>query len=83
MDNNEAMLKLLEAIKQNQDRIIENQKKQLEIANKQLERSNRQVEESLSLQREGMQKFRTISFIAIPGILFCILLIMWLIWRYL
>lgn len=82
MEQHDAILKLLEAIRQNQDRIIDNQEKQLEIAARQLERSNRQVEESLGLQKEGLKKFRMVTFLAVPGILFCILLIVYLLWRY-
>ena len=43
----------------------------------------KQVAESIDLQKQAMGRFRTISRIAIPGILLCIALLVYLVARYL
>ncbi len=65
-------------IRDNQQKALQQQQEQLDIARKQLERSNHQVSESIDLQKQAMARFKIISMIAIPGILLCIGLIIYL-----
>ena len=62
---------------------IEKQDEHIALAQQQLDRARTQVEESLNLQREAMAKQKTIIRIALPGVLACIALIIYLIVRYL
>ena len=45
--------------------------------------AGRQVAESIELQRQAVDRFKTVSRIAIPGIVLCVVLIVYLIARYL
>jgi hypothetical protein len=47
-----------------------------------LERQRTQIEESLKLQREAVNRTRTIARLAIPAILVCIAAIAYLVVRY-
>lgn len=73
---------LLIEIRDNQKRALDRQEEQLAIAREQAERSKRQIEESLDLQRAAVNKTTMITRIAVPGILFCIALIVYLLLRY-
>lgn len=63
--------------------IRDNQKEHIALARAQVERSNRQIEESIALQKEAVARTKTITWIAFPGILFCIALVLYLVFRYL
>ena len=52
------------------------------LAEEQLRKSQEQIEESVGLQREALRRQRTISLIAIPGILACIAAIAYLVLKY-
>lgn len=75
--------RLLTEIRDNQRTALERQERQLAIAEQQLERSRAQVEESIDLQRQAIDRVRRISRIAVPGLIFCFALIIYLIVRYL
>ena len=66
----------------NQKRSIEMQAEHLAIAQAQLERAKTQVAESLTLQREAVQKQKMLMRIVMPIIVFCIILIVYLILKY-
>ena len=83
LSDNDQIKDLLVEIRDNQRLSLKQQKEDLEIAKQQIERSRGQVQESIELQRQAIDKVKTISRIAIPGILFCIVLIVYLVARYL
>jgi hypothetical protein len=74
---------LLVEIRDNQRLSLKRQQEHLEIAREQIERSRGQVQESIDLQRQAMDRFRKVSWIAGPAILLCIVLIVYLVVRYL
>lgn len=74
---------LLEQIRDGQARALETQEQHLDVARQQLARAQRQVEESLALQREAVAKQKTITRIALPLLLGCVALIVYLIVAYL
>ena len=74
---------LLTEIRDTQRESLAKQEEHLTLAHEQLERSRAQVDESIGLQRQAMARFKTLSFIALPAILLCIALIVWLIARFL
>ena len=73
---------VLDEIRDNQKRSIEMQTEHLSIAQAQLERAKTQVAESLTLQREAIQKQKMLLRVAMPVIVFCIILIVYLIFKY-
>ena len=82
MTDLDEIQKLLIEIRDNQNESLKNQQEHIDLSKKQLERAKAQVEESIGLQREAIAKQRTITRIAIPGILLCIAAILYLIIRY-
>lgn len=78
MNTEEELKQILIEIRDNQHKALQQQRDHLEIARKQLERSNTQVNESIGLQKQAMARFKLISMIAIPIILLCIGLIIYL-----
>jgi len=74
---------LLIEIRDNQRLSLQRQEEHLAIAREQIERSRTQVEQSITLQRQAIDRVRRISRIAIPGIILCIVLIVYLMVRYL
>ncbi len=83
MSDKDAIRDLLVEIRDNQRSSLEQQKEHLQIAREQIERSRGQVQESMELQRQALDKGKKVSRIALPGILFCIVLIVYLVVRYL
>ncbi len=73
---------LLTEIRDNQREALKLQREQLAIAEAQLERSRTQVSESIELQRQAVNRFKTVSRIAVPGIALCIGMIVYLLVRY-
>lgn len=82
MESNHQIIDLLQQIRDNQRLSLEKHEEQLAIARAQIERSKNQVEESIALQRQAMARFKKVSLIAFPGILFCIGMILYLVVRY-
>jgi hypothetical protein len=74
---------LLTEIRDTQRLALQRQEEQLELAREQLERARGQVAESIDLQKQAMARFKTVSRIAIPGIILCVVLIIYLMVRYL
>jgi len=82
--NDEAEIKaLLSEIRDNQRIALERQAEQLAVAREQLERARGQVAESLALQKQAMQRFKSLSWIVLPLVALCVGLIVYLIVRYL
>jgi t-SNARE complex subunit (syntaxin) len=83
MNHQDDIRELLIEIRDNQRLSLQRQEEHLEIARKQIERSSGQVQESIELQRQAIDKARKVARIAVPGILVCIVLIVYLVIRYL
>ncbi len=83
MTDKDAIQELLLEIRDNQLESLQQQKEQLAIAREQIERSRTQVQESIELQRQAIDRVKKISRIAVPGIILCIALIIYLVVRYL
>lgn len=75
-------LRVLEQIRDGQREIIALLTEQRRLAGEELRRSQARVEESVSLQKEALRRQRTITLIAVPGILACIAAIAYLVIRY-
>ena len=82
MSDREDIRDLLVEIRDNQRLSLQRQEEHLEIARKQIERSSGQVQESIELQRLAIDRVKKVSRLAIPGILFCIVLIIFLLSRF-
>lgn len=82
MSDSEDIKKLLVEIRDNQRLSLQRQEEHLEIARKQIERSSTQVQESIELQRVAIDRVKRVSRVAIPGILICVVLIVYLLIRY-
>ena len=82
MDTNREILQLLTEIRDNQKQALERQQEQLNLSREQVERAKSQITESIELQKLAMKRFKSISLIAIPGIILCIVLILYLVIRY-
>jgi t-SNARE complex subunit (syntaxin) len=74
---------LLVEIRDNQRLSLQRQEEHLAVAREQIERSRKQVDESIALQRQAIARVKRISRIAVPGIVLCVALIVYLMVRYL
>jgi len=61
---------------------LKRQEEHLEITKKQIERTSGQFQESIELQRQAIDKAKNVSRIAMPGILICFVLIVYLLIKY-
>lgn len=75
-------LRILRDLRDGQQKIIELMTAQQALAEEQVKRSRDSIEESVGLQRLALQRQRTITFVAVPGILVCIVAIGYLVLRY-
>ena len=78
----EFCLETLREIRDGQRQIIELLSTQRALAEEQLRKSGERIAESVGLQRLALQRQRTVTLIAIPGILACIAAIAYLVLRY-
>ena len=78
----EEMLAVLREIRDGQRQVLQAMAEQRALAERQLENSRRVVDESVGLQRQALARQRSITLIAVPGILFCIGAILYLVFRY-
>lgn len=78
----QEMLVALHEIRDAQRTIAELISSQQHLVEEQVKRSRDSVEESIGLQKLALQRQRTITLIAVPGILACILAIVYLVVRY-
>lgn len=79
MNREDEIKDLLIEIRDNQKLSLQRQEEHLEIARQQVERANKQVTESIELQKIAITKAKQIARIAIPGIIICIALIVYLV----
>ena len=79
----EDIVALVKEIRDNQRLALARQEEHLEVARQQLERSRGQVEESIRLQRAAVARVKSITRVALPGIVLCVALILYLMLRYL
>ncbi|MCY1406855.1 hypothetical protein D9M71_221350 [compost metagenome] len=75
-------LNVLREIRDTQREILAQLAAQRTLAEQQVARSRDKVEESIGLQKLALQRQRTITLIAVPGILACIAAIGYLVLRY-
>lgn len=80
--SNQDQLQLLKEIRDGQQKVIELLSAQHALAEEQIQRSRDSIEESVGLQRLALQRQRTITLVAMPGILVCIAAIAYLVLRY-
>jgi hypothetical protein len=83
MSEREDIRELLIEIRDNQRLSLQRQEEHLAIARGQIDRSREQVQQSMELQRQAIERVKKISRIAVPGIVLCIALIIYLMVRYL
>jgi hypothetical protein len=81
--SDERVVSLLTEIRDNQREMLERQRAQLDVAQAHVEQAKIQIAESLKLQREALSRQRTVTRVAIPGIVACIAAILYLVVRYL
>ena len=81
--SDDTITSLLSEIRDNQRQALEQQRAHLEIARNHFEQAKGQIAESLKLQQEAVRRQRTLSWIALPALLFCIGAVVYLGWRYL
>ena len=79
MNRDDEIKDLLIEIRDNQKLSLQRQEEHLEIARQQVDRANRQVTESIELQKLAIAKAKQVARIAIPGIILCIALIIYLV----
>lgn len=82
MSEREEIVALIKEIRDNQRLALARQEEHLEVARQQLERSRSQVEESIQLQRAAVARVKNISRIALPALVLCLGLIVYLMVRY-
>ena len=75
-------LNVLREIRDTQREILAQLGAQRALAEEQVRRSRETVEDSIGLQRLALQRQRSITLIAVPGILACIAAIGYLVLRY-
>lgn len=78
----QAMLAAVHEIRDGQRAIAELLSSQQRLAEEQIKRSREKVEESIALQKLALQRQRSITLIAVPGILACMAAIAYLVIRY-
>ena len=82
MGDKDDIRELLIEIRDNQRLSLQRQEEHLAIARDQVDRSRGQVQESIELQRQAIDRAKKISRIAVPSIIICILLILYLVAKY-
>ena len=82
MGDKDDIRELLIEIRDNQRLSLQRQEEHLAIARDQVDRSRGQVQESIELQRQAIDRAKKISRIAVPGIIVCIFLIIYLVVKY-
>ena len=78
----ERILKTLEEIRDGQREMIALLAAQRAATEEQIARSRTTVEASIALQKEALNRQRTLTRIAIPGIVACVAAILYLVLRY-
>ena len=81
-ENEQQILEVLREIRDGQREIVGLLTTQRAAAEEQVKKSRESIAESVALQRLGLARQRTVTLVAIPGILACIAAIAYLVWRY-
>jgi len=81
-ENEQQMLEVLREIRDGQREMLGLLAAQRVAAEEQVKKSRESIAESVALQRLGLARQRTVTLIAVPGILACIAAIAYLVWRY-
>lgn len=81
-DNPQPLLDVLIELRDGQREIIKLLTTQQAIAEEQIKKSRETIAESVDLQRLALSRQRTVTLVAIPGILACIAAIAYLVLRY-
>jgi hypothetical protein len=81
-DGQQQMLDTLREIRDAQREIVRLLTAQQALAEEQAKRSRESIAESIGLQRAGLERQRTLTLIAVPGIAACIAAIVYLLARY-
>ena len=76
------ILEVLREIREGQREALQTMKEQQALVKEQLQTSRSIVAESVELQKLGLKRQRTVTLIAVPGILFCIAAILYLVVTY-
>ena len=76
------ILDTLREIREGQRELIAHMEAQRAVAEEQMQKSRVRVEESIGLQREALRRQKSVTLIAVPGILACIAAISYLIYKY-
>jgi len=81
-ENEQQMLEVLREIRDGQREMLGLLAAQRVAAEEQVKKSRESIAESVALQRLGLARQRTVTLIAVPGILACMAAIAYLVWRY-
>jgi len=81
-DTDQHSLELLGEIRDGQREIITLLTAQRALVEEQVRKSRERMEESVGLQKEALRRQRTLTLIAVPGILACIAAIAYLVLKY-
>lgn len=81
-DTSQQIVDTLREIRDGQREIIAHLAAQRALAEEQISRARAGMEESVGLQREALRRQKSITYIAVPGILACIAAIAYLVLRY-
>lgn len=89
MNTDEEILETLKRMREaqaemlaRQEQALAKQDEALQFLKQQAERTNKVSVESVALQRQAVERAKRIGYVAIPGILICIFLIVYLVVRY-
>ncbi len=81
-ETEQQILDTLREIRDGQRELVAQLEAQRVVAQEQMQKSRFRAEESMGLQREALRRQKSITLIAVPGILACIAAISYLIYRY-
>jgi len=81
-ETGQQILEVLREIREGQREALSAMDQHRALVEEQLKTSRRNVEESVGLQRLALKRQRTVIFVAVPGILACIVAIIYLLARY-
>ena len=81
-ENEQQILEVLREIRDGQREMLGLLAAQRVAAEEQVKKSRESIAESVALQRLGLARQRTVTLIAVPGILACMAAIAYLVWRY-
>lgn len=81
-ETQQQILETLREIRDGQREIIAQLAAQRTLSEEQVQKSRARLDESVSLQREALRRQKSLTLIAVPGILACIAAIAYLVLRY-